>query len=77
VLVKFAKADYDKNPYGAVGSIGKQKVYRYVRPIFIKTDFCLKCHGGPKGSKDVLGYEKEGLKVGDLRGIVSVAVPIK
>lgn len=77
VLVKFAKADYDKNPYGAVGHIGKQKVYRYVRPIFIKTEFCLKCHGGPKGSKDVLGYEKEGLKVGDLRGIVSVAVPIK
>lgn len=77
VLMKFTRADYDKKPYGAVGSIGKQKVYRHVMPIFIKTDFCLKCHGGPKGTKDVLGYEKEGLKVGDLRGIVSVAVPIR
>ena len=29
------------------------------------------------GEKDILGYEKDGLKVGDVRGVISVAVPVQ
>ena len=77
VINRFNKAENDKKPFAQVGDIGGQKVYRYVSPIFINDEFCLKCHGSPKGELDMLGYEKEGLKLGDLRGIVSVAVPIE
>jgi len=80
VIAKFGKKDYSKQPYGefgAIGTIGKQKVYRQVIPVVANIPLCLKCHGDDKGSLDILGYEKEGLKLNDLRGIISVAVPIK
>ena len=49
--------------------------YRYLRPIYIK-EACLTCHGEPKGEPDIAGRPKEGYKVGDLRGAISVSVPI-
>jgi general secretion pathway protein A len=36
---------------------------------------CLKCHGGPKGEKDITGHIKEGYKEGDIRGAISVMIP--
>lgn len=80
VIAKFSKKDYSKQPYGefgAIGTIGKQKVYRQVIPVVANIPLCLKCHGEEKGSLDILGYKKEGLKLNALRGIISVAVPIK
>jgi hypothetical protein len=80
VIAKFGKKDYSKQPYGefgTIGTIGKQKVYRQVIPVVANIPLCLKCHGDDKGSLDILGYEKEGLKLNDLRGIISVAVSIK
>lgn len=50
--------------------------YRLARPIYIKKG-CLGCHGDPKGELDVAGRKKEGYKVGDLRGIISVKIPVK
>lgn len=35
---------------------------------------CLSCHGDPKGEKDITGGIKEGLKLGDLGGAISVVV---
>ncbi|WP_340149342.1 DUF3365 domain-containing protein [uncultured Sneathiella sp.] len=35
---------------------------------------CLSCHGSPKGELDVTGYPKEGGKVGDLGGVISVTL---
>jgi hypothetical protein len=35
---------------------------------------CLACHGSPKGELDVTGYPKEGGKVGDLGGVISVTL---
>ncbi len=35
---------------------------------------CLKCHGEPKGERDINGGTKEGKKLGDLGGGISVAV---
>lgn len=35
---------------------------------------CLACHGEPKGELDVTGYPKEGGKLGDLGGVISVTL---
>lgn len=35
---------------------------------------CLKCHGEPKGERDINGGIKEGGKLGDLGGVISVVV---
>lgn len=35
---------------------------------------CLACHGSPKGELDVTGYPKEGGKLGDLGGVISVTL---
>jgi hypothetical protein len=49
--------------------------YRYMAPVYIK-EACLKCHGFPIGELDIAGKKKEGYKVGDLRGAISVNIPI-
>jgi len=35
---------------------------------------CLSCHGSPKGELDITGYPKEGGKLGDLGGVISVTL---
>ena len=35
---------------------------------------CLSCHGEPKGEIDITGYPKEGAKLGDLGGVISIAI---
>ena len=35
---------------------------------------CLQCHGEPKGEIDVTGYPKEGGKLGDLGGVISITL---
>ncbi|RUM93091.1 MAG: hypothetical protein DSZ23_00325 [Thermodesulfatator sp.] len=73
VLKKFESPDYPKGKgYGEL--VGNN--YRYLRPIYIK-DACLKCHGEPAGSTDPAGRKREGYKVGDLRGAISVMFPVK
>ncbi|MFQ5713650.1 MAG: DUF3365 domain-containing protein [Candidatus Scalinduaceae bacterium] len=59
--------DYDKE--------GK-KIIRYIIPLYIKAD-CLPCHGLPdyEGELDITGYKKEGYKLGELRGAISVIAP--
>jgi hypothetical protein len=49
--------------------------YRYLKPIYIQ-EACLKCHGDPKGEMDIAGKPKEGYKLDELRGAISVEVPI-
>ena len=72
VLEKFEAPDYPKGKgYGEFLN-GR---YRYMRPIYIKKA-CLKCHGSPKGQKDISGHVKEGYKIGDLRGAISVSFPV-
>lgn len=50
--------------------------YRYLHPLYI-AEPCLACHGDPKGEIDIAGKPKEGYKVGDLRGAISVVLPTK
>jgi hypothetical protein len=35
---------------------------------------CLACHGSPKGETDITGYPKEGAKLNDLGGVVSITL---
>ncbi len=50
-------------------------VFRYARPLYIN-ETCLDCHGDPKGELDKFGFPKEGLKIGDIAGAISVVMPI-
>lgn len=47
--------------------------YRVLMPEYYGKG-CLACHGTPKGQIDVTGYPKEGGKLGDLAGAISIAL---
>lgn len=47
-----------------VEHIGKEKYFRYIAPLYIEKA-CLKCHA------------RHGYKVGDVRGAISVAIPLE
>ncbi len=72
VLKMFENPDY---PMGqGYGEIENGR-YRYLKPIYIR-QACLKCHGEPKGTTDISGHKKEGYRLGQLRGAISVSFPI-
>ena len=49
--------------------------FRYASALLIAGS-CLKCHGDPAGEADPVGYLKEGMKLGDLAGAVSIEIPM-
>lgn len=68
-----------KNPNYAKGQAYSQVVggtYRFMIPEYFGAT-CLQCHGEPKGEKDITGALKEGLKLGDLAGAISLTIPKK
>lgn len=71
-LKKFTAADWPLNQGYGVLAGGE---YRYVKPLYIKKG-CLVCHGLPIGEKDPYGHPKEGYQEGDVRGGISVALPV-
>ncbi len=76
VLAKFAASGWEKGKGYAEVTVQKgRRVLRYAQPLYIAKP-CLSCHGEPKGELDVAGRAKEGYAEGDLRGAVSVIVPI-
>ena len=50
--------------------------YRYMKPIYIKKG-CLGCHGVPIGEKGPYGHPKEGYELNDIRGGISISLPIQ
>ncbi|WP_139652349.1 ATP-binding protein [Raoultibacter phocaeensis] len=52
-----------------------QRVFRYTEPLYV-TETCLECHGEPAGELDQYGYEKEGMRVGDIGGAMSIIEPM-
>ncbi len=52
------------------------KEFHYIKPIYIKKA-CLGCHGVPIGDKGPYGHAKEGYEVGDIRGGISVTMPLQ
>ncbi|MBM7865145.1 DUF3365 domain-containing protein [Heliobacterium gestii] len=70
---------YSQNPkleeYSEVLDSNGSRILRYSKPLFIQ-EACLACHGEPKGQKDPFGHEKEGYKLGEFRGAISVAASL-
>jgi Protein of unknown function (DUF3365) len=60
-------------PYSATVDIDGRTAYRIAVPEYY-TASCLACHGTPKGALDVTGYPKEGRKLGDLGGVMSITL---
>jgi hypothetical protein len=75
-LAKLAAPGWEKGKgYSEVVTVSGKKSLRYVQPLYIAAP-CLSCHGDPKGELDVAGRAKEGYREGELRGGVSVTVPL-
>ena len=47
--------------------------FRMLLPEYYR-ESCLACHGEPKGEPDITSYPKEGGKVGDLAGAISIVI---
>lgn len=52
-----------------------EPVLRYSSVLEVRNN-CLECHGGPAGEKDVTGFVKEGMEIGDVAGAVSMIIPM-
>lgn len=50
------------------------RLLRTLMPIYYSED-CLACHGKPKGILDISGYPREGARVGELAGAISIQIP--
>jgi hypothetical protein len=76
VLARFASAGWEKGKgYAEVVDQKGRKSVRFLQPLYI-AKACLSCHGDPKGELDIAGRAKEGYREGELRGAVSVTVPL-
>lgn len=53
----------------------KGKAIRLMFPLYT-TRQCLDCHGEPRGSLDRTGYPREGLRLGQNAGAISVILPL-
>lgn len=56
-------------------TIPEEQSVRVMLPLYYEPA-CLRCHGGPKGERDISGYTKEGGKEGELAGAISVKLPL-
>ena len=71
---KLKTADHPKNKHIAeLSDIKGKKAFRVILPEYYGAS-CLGCHGDPKGERDITGGEKEGGKLGELGGAISVAI---
>jgi hypothetical protein len=59
--------------YTEATTVDGRPAFRMLFPEYY-TESCLSCHGGPKGEIDVTGYPKEGGKLGDLGGAISIVL---
>ncbi len=70
----FKSADHPKNKHITETTKVKGKnAFRLILPEYYKKS-CLSCHGEPKGEKDITGGKKEGGKLGQLGGAISVVL---
>jgi len=68
------KPDWQKGKvYAAEAKKGGRDAFRVAVPEYY-TQGCLSCHGMPKGELDITGYPKEGGKLDDLGGVISVTL---
>ena len=68
-------ADRTREDYYDFTEYRGQQVFRYLAPMTIE-EACLQCHGEPAGELDVTGNPKEGWKMGDIGGAISIVMPL-
>jgi hypothetical protein len=74
IEAKLLRPDWPKGqPFAADVAINGRPAYRVAVPEYY-TESCLACHGPPKGEIDITGYPKEGRKLGDLGGVISITL---
>lgn len=74
VLQEFADPSYPREK--VISEVtAKSKSLRLMFPLYT-TRQCLDCHGEPKGELDKTGYPREGLRLGQNAGAISVIIPI-
>lgn len=69
------EADQELEEYWSTAIVEDREVFRYMAPLKIE-ESCLSCHGEPKGELDITDYPKEGYKVGDFGGALSLIMPM-
>lgn len=74
-LESFA-ADGVEEYCGIVNDEEDDTTFRYLVPLDAEYN-CLQCHGDPAGELDVTGHVKEGMRLGDLAGAVSISIPME
>ncbi|WP_143201412.1 DUF3365 domain-containing protein [Bradyrhizobium sp. NAS96.2] len=57
--------------YSAAVETGGRPAFRVMVPQYYDKT-CLACHGMPKGEVDITGYPKEGAKLDELGGVISI-----
>jgi hypothetical protein len=71
-LKKFADPAYPRQGEKVISeAVDGGKTTRVLLPLFYVKG-CLPCHGEPKGERDISGYLRDGGKIGDLGGAISV-----
>jgi cytochrome c553 len=71
---KLMLASWPKDQIFAAEAAAKGKsAHRTAVPEYYGAS-CLSCHGSPQGEIDITGYPKEGGKVGDLGGVISITL---
>jgi len=74
-LKTFASADYPRGKTLAE-TVDDGENIRVMVPLYYK-DHCLVCHGEPKGELDKTGHPKEGGKLDQLGGAISVRLEVR
>ncbi len=62
-----------KKAYTEQTTVDGRPAFRMLVPEYY-TASCLSCHGAPKGAMDITGYPKEGGKLGELGGAISIVL---
>lgn len=73
-LEMFAVPDYPREK-AISEATAKGGMLRLMYPLYM-TRQCLDCHGEPKGTLDKTGYPREGLRLGQNAGAISVVIHI-
>jgi len=71
---KFKASDWTKNKsFSETADVKGTSAFRFILPEYYG-ESCLKCHGEPAGELDITGGKKEGGKLGELGGAISVVL---
>jgi hypothetical protein len=74
IKTKFLAPDWPRGrAYSAATKTNGRPAFRVMVPEYYEAS-CLACHGSPEGEMDITGYPKEGSKLGELGGVISITL---